>query len=451
MVSFIAVVKPPMINRILQVLLVLSIALVLIFVVTPKIIGLGIRDATPSLINLVPPESQGQVSVTNTQFDIGWFRTAATIDIDFTSPGLGESLGIRLNFDIQHGPLFLTDEGPRIGLVYANIDPRFSSSELTQALTQIPFELPSVEITLFAGLDQSLRVDLDVAPVNHNQNGINFIFTGIDGDLTANADNSASLNVSVGNIIMHNSNSQFSFNLAGIEIESNTAQMNGLLAPGAIFLSIPAISSTRPFSFNLTNLSSNSRMQVSTIPQAIDIFQNIRVENIESELPVQSLNWTMELNEVQNEVFRSYYEILGTIQSQISSNNLNAAMAEATAFGGDMALLLVQNSMVLNNIIEANVYGGDHSIDLSIDWAGIPNRIDLNEPQFEEIAVALAIQLKISLDQQATMSSQFAELVGPYMKQGYLLAENGRILFSASLQNGELTVNGEETPFDQFF
>ena len=49
------------------------------------------------------------------------------------------------------------------------------------------------------------------------------------------------------------------------------------------------------------------------------------------------------------------------------------------------------------------------------------------------------------------MSSQFAELVGPYMKQGYLLAENGRILFSASLQNGELTVNGEETPFDQFF
>ena len=242
MVSFIAVVKPPMTNRILQVLLVLSIALVLIFVVTPKIIGLGIRDATPSLINLVPPESQGQVSVTNTQFDIGWFRTAATIDIDFTSPGLGESLDIRLNFDIQHGPLFLTDEGLRIGLVYANIDPRFSSSELTQALTQIPFELPSVEIALFAGLDQSLRVDLDVAPVNHNQNGINFIFTGIDGDLTANADNSASLNVSVGNIIVHNSNSQFSFNLEFMKIVIIKSLIIDLLAPSCIFQSIPSIS-----------------------------------------------------------------------------------------------------------------------------------------------------------------------------------------------------------------
>ena len=441
-----------MINRILQVLLVLSIALVLIFVVTPKIIGLGIRDAaTTSLINLVPPESRGQVSVTNTQFDIGWFRTAATVDIDLTSPGFSESLDIRLNVDIQHGPFLLTDEGPRIGLIYANIDPGFSSSELIQTLAEIPFELPSVEITLLAGLNQSLRVDLNIAPVNYNQNGTNLIFTGVDGNLTANTDNSASLNVSVGNIIAHDSNSQLSFNLAGIEIKSYTTQMNDLLAPSTIFLAIPTISSTGPFSFNLTNLSSNSRMQASTIPQAIDIFQNIQVGNIESELPVQSLNWTTELNEVQNKLFKGYYEIIRTIQSQVSSNNLNAAMAEATALGGDMALLLVQNSLVLNNIVEANVYGGEHSVDLSIDWKGIPDRVDLNESQLEEIVVALAIQLKISLDQQAIMSSQFAELVGPYVKQGYLLVENGRILFSASLQNGKLTVNGEEAPLDQFF
>ena len=441
-----------MINRILQVLLVLSIAFVLIFVVTPKIIGLGIRDAaTTSLINLVPPESRGQVSVTHTQFDIGWFHTAATVDIDLTSPGFSESLDIRLNIDIQHGPFLLTDEGPRIGLIYANIDPGFSSSELIQTLAEIPFELPSVEITLLAGLNQSLRVDLNIAPVNYNQNGTNLIFTGVDGNLTANTDNSASLNVSVGNIIAHDSNSQLSFNLAGIEIKSYTTQMNDLLAPSTIFLAIPTISSTGPFPFNLTNLSSNSRMQASTIPQAIDIFQNIQVGNIESELPVQSLNWTTELNEVQNKLFKGYYEIIRTIQSQVSSNNLNAAMAEATALGGDMALLLVQNSLVLNNIVEANVYGGEHSVDLSIDWKGIPDRVDLNESQLEEIVVALAIQLKISLDQQAIMSSQFAELVGPYVKQGYLLVENGRILFSASLQNGKLTVNGEEAPLDQFF
>ena len=166
---------------------------------------------------------------------------------------------------------------------------------------------------------------------------------------------------------------------------------------------------------------------------------------------MESLNWTTEIKEAQNELFRSYYEIIGTIQSQINTNNPTAAMAEATAFGGNMGLLLIQNSLVLNNILQANVYGGDHSVDLNIDWEGIPDRVDLNDPQLEEIAAALAIQLKISLDQQAIMKSQFAALVEPYVKQGYLLVENGRILFSASLQNGELTVNGEETPLDQFF
>lgn len=441
-----------MINRILQALLLLSIAFVLIFGVAPKIIGLGIRDiATTSLINIAPPESQGQVSITNTQFDSGWFRTAGSVNIVFTSPGLDESIGISLDLDIQHGPFFLTNKGPRIGLAYANIDPEFNSSELSQVITQIPFEFPSVEITLLADFDQSLMVDLDVAPINYNQNDTSVIFKGINANLTANIDNSVNLNLSAGNIIVQDSNSQFGFNLAGIEIESYTSQMTDLLAPSTIFLAIPAISSTGPFPFNLTDVSSNSEMQASTIPQAIDIFQNIRVGNIESELPVESLNWTTEIKEAQNGLFRSYYEIIGTIQSQINTNNPTAAMAEATAFGGNMGLLLIQNSLVLNNILQANVYGGDHSVDLNIDWEGIPDRADLNDPQLEEIAAALAIQLKISLDQQAIMKSQFAALVEPYVKQGYLLVENGRILFSASLQNGELTVNGEETPLDQFF
>ena len=192
-----------MINRILQALLLLSIAFVLIFGVAPKIIGLGIRDiATTSLINIAPPESQRQVSITNTQFDSGWFRTAGSVNIVFTSPGLDESIGISLDLDIQHGPFFLTNKGPRIGLAYANIDPEFNSSELSQVITQIPFEFPSVEITLLADFDQSLRVDLDVAPINYNQNDTSVIFKGINAKLTANIDNSVNLNLSAGNIIV---------------------------------------------------------------------------------------------------------------------------------------------------------------------------------------------------------------------------------------------------------
>ena len=244
--------------------------------------------------------------------------------------------------------------------------------------------------------------------------------------------------------------SQIGFTLAGIEVESHTAQMNDLLAPSSVLLAIPAISATGPFAFNVTDMSSNARMQASTIPQAIDIYQDLRIGNIESDLPVQSLSWTAEFNEIQNELFRSYYELIGTIQSQMNTNP-SAVMTTADQFGEDMALLFIQNSLVLNNLVQANVYGGDHSIDFRIDWEGLPDLTDLENPEFEELANALAILIEMSFDERAIMSSQFAEMVDPYVQEGYFVVENGRIMLSASLENGVLSVNGEEVPIDQFF
>ncbi len=440
-----------MLNRNLQVCLVLAIGFVAFFGVTPKIIGLGIRDATvTNLINLVPPESQEQLSITETQFNNGWFRSTAIVDIGVTSLDLNEPIGIRLNFDIKHGPFFLTDNGPQFGLAYAQIIPGFNNPDLTKAFTQIPFDLPTTEISMLAAFDQSLEVMLDVSPMEYTQNGTVVSFAGMNGSFIANADLSAQLTLSFGTMLAQDKSSQFGINLAGVEVETNTEQMNNLLAPSTVLLAIPAISSTGPFPFNVSNMSSNSRMQASTIPQAVDIYQNLRVENIESELPVQSLSWTTELNEIQNELFRSYYKLIGEIQSQINSNP-NATMATAGQFGEDMAVLLIQNSLVLNNLVQANVYGGDHTVDIQIDWEGIPGRNNLDNPQFKEIANALAIRLEVTLDEAAIMGSQFAQLVDPYVQQGYLNVQNGQISLSAVLANGELTVNGEEVPLDQFF
>ncbi|NKB32075.1 MAG: DUF945 family protein [Pseudomonadales bacterium] len=440
-----------MINRILQLFLVLSVGIVLFFGVTPKIIGLGIRDATvTSLINLVPPESQGQVRITESQFDNGWFSSTATIDIGLVALGMDDSLTAKLDLEIEHGPFFLTDEGPRMGLARARIIPGFNSQELTQALTEIPFEIPSVDISMFVPFDQSLTVDLDVAPVNYNQDDGVVTFAGMNGNLSVNADQSAQLSISVGNMFAQDNESQIGFTLAGIEVESHTAQMNDLLAPSSVLLAIPAISATGPFAFNVTDMSSNARMQASTIPQAIDIYQDLRIGNIESDLPVQSLSWTAEFNEIQNELFRSYYELIGTIQSQMNTNP-SAVMTTADQFGEDMALLFIQNSLVLNNLVQANVYGGDHSIDFRIDWEGLPDLTDLENPEFEELANALAILIEMSFDERAIMSSQFAEMVDPYVQEGYFVVENGRIMLSASLENGVLSVNGEEVPIDQFF
>jgi len=165
---------------------------------------------------------------------------------------------------------------------------------------------------------------------------------------------------------------------------------------------------------------------------------------------MRSLSWTSEINEIQEELFRSYYGLVGQIQSQVNSNP-NAALEDMTQFSEDLALSLAQNSLVLNNIVRANVFDGDHSLDLLIDWEGLPDRTNLDNPDPEEILSAVAISLDLALDESAIMSSQFAELVDPYAQEGYFTVENGQITLSASLENSVLTVNGEEVPLDQFF
>lgn len=440
-----------MVNRILQVLLALALGVVLFFGVTPKIIGLGIQDATvANLINIIPPETQGQITFRESRFDNGWFQSRATVDIVWTPLGVDEALTMQLNFDIEHGPFFLTDDGPKIGLAYGQIEPSFNSPELTEAMTMIPFELPSVDISLFVPFGESMNIDLAISPVNYDMNGTVVNFGGLDASLLVNADQSANMNLSMGPFFAQNSGSEIGVTIAGMEIQSQTTQMNDILAPSSMVLTMPSVSATGPIPFSVTGISSNSRLQASAVANAIDISQVFQVSNIESDLPLQSLSWTSELNEVQEEFFRNYYGLVSQIQSQMNSNP-NAVLSDMNQFGEDMALSLIQNSLVLNNIVRANVFGGDHSLDLFIDWEGLPDRSNLDNPEPEEILNAVAINLDLSLDQAAIMGSQFAELVDPYVQQGYLTVDNGRIVLNASLTAGTLTVNGEEVPLEQFF
>jgi 5-formaminoimidazole-4-carboxamide-1-beta-D-ribofuranosyl 5'-monophosphate synthetase len=68
-----------------------------------------------------------------------------------------------------------------------------------------------------------------------------------------------------------------------------------------------------------------------------------------------------------------------------------------------------------------------------------------------EALEALSFDLDISLDLEAVMSSPLAEMVDPYVQQGYVQLDNGRVLIRASLQDSVLTLNDEETAVGQFF
>jgi len=427
----------------------LGVFLILAIAAAPKLIGLSLRDNTvDTLFSLIPPESRQQVAITETSFEDGWYSSSAEFQLDFTPFALNETLSGSLAFEFSHGPVILTPEGMEFGLAYATITPRFASKEITKALTQVPFELPEVTFELFAGFDQSLLLELTIAPVIITEPEASVSFEGLTGTLLANPDMSAEIQMMMGGLRATESESGMGFELASMQLASSSEQINNLFAPSDLLLSIPSISSQSPLQFSVEGVEAQSRVRPGIDAQRqIDVYQRFNINNISSDIPIRSLSWTTEVNELQTALVSAYYDLIANFQQQMAAGS-GAMPSEEDAL--ELALLLAQNGLVFNNQVAANIYDGDNQADIRIRWLGLPQLQSMEEIEISEVIAAMEVEVNVSLDLEAIMRSPAAEMVDPYVQQGYVSIDNGRLLLDVSLANSELTINGEVTPLDQF-
>ncbi len=301
---------------------------------------------------------------------------------------------------------------------------------------------------MFAGLDKSVQIGMSMDPSNYVDNRAEVIFGGLSGSMVVDAEQAATIDFSMEHLRAREFGTSNSFQIAGIKLESSTEGLNDILAPTVAMLAIPAIDSNGAVPFNISEISADYRLSPSPAgPQQVDMYQKISVASIDSDLPLGSFHWTSEMNEVSSELVRGYYNFLPAMQGQLGSNS-----SQMSQFGQDMAMEAIKNSLVMNNEILANVYDGDHSVDLLIDWEGLPQLADISALDINEALAALTVELTVSMDETAIMTSPAAlELVDPYLQQGFLEVENGRIMLVATLRDSELVVNGDVVPLDQFF
>ncbi len=417
----------------------------------PKVIGSGVRDATMNgVLELLPPESRSQLQITETRFDSGWFSSQGELDVRYVALADQEDLAVKLLFDISHGPVLFTPDGMQLGLAYAEIIPSFNSPELTQAMTQLSVELPEVRIDMLADLDQTLRLSLNVDPFNYSDESGQVSFAGLSGSVLANPDLSAELQLNMGALHAEQPTTQMGFTIAGLNLQSSTQQMNDMLAPSMAMLAIPAITSEAPFAFNLSNISADSQVQPSPAgPEQINMRQNFRIGNIDTDIPVASVSWTLDINEIRSDLIRNYYGMIAEIQNAINASP-TAGTSSIEEYAEEMVMIAVQNSLVFNNLVEANAFEGDHSIEIGIDWRGMPDVADLDSIEAMEILEVFSFDIALSLDEEAIMRSPLADMVDPYVELGYLRRDGGRILMDANLSDAELTVNGETVGLEQF-
>ncbi|MBL4571863.1 MAG: DUF945 family protein, partial [Gammaproteobacteria bacterium] len=269
----------------------------------PKIIGTNIERATiDNLLALIPPEAQSQFEIRRNEFNNGWFSSSATLEFIYTPIG-SDAIALTLDFDIDHGPLLQTKDGLSIGLAYADIQPSIRNDLFDIAIAEDSFSLPEITLNLLARFDQSMWVNMHVGAVNFSGTAGEFNFSGLDANVDIASDQSAYFSIQMGELSATENAENSNVLIAGMTLTSSTTQMNDILAESSATFSIPAISSTWPLPFSVSDIGINYGLQASPSEENFsEIYQAIRVANIESEIPISSFSWLSEVKKVNNEL-----------------------------------------------------------------------------------------------------------------------------------------------------
>jgi uncharacterized protein YdgA (DUF945 family) len=415
----------------------------------PKVIGLGIHDLTiNNLIALIPSEAGSQLAVDETTFNSGWFNSTATVSANY-NPFDAESITVDFDFTIKHGPLFLTNDGLRFGIAYAEITPKIADT-LPVFGTTIDLNFPDTLLELFAGFDQSLLIAITVEPLSHATNNEEFEFAGLSASFLARADQSAELLVNIGKLSVKENLNNLAFTIDGIDVVSKSTRISDILAPTSATFSIPSIMISAPTALAIDNISASSELRASGNASAVQLTQHIATQSIVGDSPLQSFDWQLELDNVQRQLISDYYDLLSELQTQ-SDADAQAAALKINQISQELSLLLVNNPLVINNLITANAYDGAHRAELKLRWDGLPKLDNIAQLNMNEAIAALDMSLDIALDLDSVMNSPAAEQLEAYVEQGFIIIKNDKVLIKATLINSQLTLNGEDIPLDQFF
>ena len=86
---------------------------------------------------------------------------------------------------------------------------------------------------------------------------------------------------------------------------------------------------------------------------------------------------------------------------------------------------------------------------MRLGYNGLPGGVsfaDLDDPL--QFLPAFNGAVNLELDEASVVGSQFADTVLPFMQQGLLLPEQGKLVLRASLEDGVMLLNGSPFPIE---
>lgn len=441
-------------SRKLTIATILATLVIVVFTAMPWIVGKTVQaNLVNNLMQLLPADTQSQLSVSELNYERGWFASNASYAVDYQPLGTVDSIPLQFDLQLQHGPLVRARQSWRLALASAQVQPRIDNADLQELLAELPEQLPDINLDMIAGFDQSIDMQLSIAPLQLNDADGDFRFQGMTGSLHTGPDLSAAAKLSMGPLSLKTYDTGTGFALAGLELDSATEQLNDVLAPSHASLQIPSLrgsGASTAQNFAAEGIFFSSRLSNNAMnAERLDASQQISVQSIQSEFPVASLDWNLQVNQLSRDVLRSYSQLLAQAQSQTVTGG--PVTTNITQLGMDLGTRFLRNELQILNNSRVNAYGGDHSADLRLDYSGLPNLGEIARLDMNELIAALDVSVELDLDLDALLRSPAANMIDPYVQEGYIVLDNGRVKLSATLSNRQLVLNGETVPIEQFF
>lgn len=438
-------------RRILPAIIVLALIVLLLM---PGVIGKSIQSLSiDTMLANIPEELDEVMDITQSEVESGWFRsqTRLTVNIRYREELTTDPMTLLLDLDIRHGPLFLTGNGIRLGWAYSDITPDIVGVDLSVLNELATVNTSESDLYMIAGFLQTLEFGGELGNISISDGVSTVQMSTSTGSLLIRADQSASASVTTGEISIANLSDGSFLNVSSTEFSSNRANIQDRASVGDAALWIPEISSNAPVAFSIQDILAEFRADYAdTSGTRLDFEQLLTIRAMEWDYPVTTLTSEFFLSGISRSLIDQYLQLTEDMQ-QLAISDPTAVNARLSAATGEMLGLLVSDSFSLTYLFEVNAWDGDHLVDLRVNWAGLPGTTNISNVDPVIALEALELTLEVDADESALLLSPLGQMSEAYINQGVLVPENGRIRLTGRISDGQLNINDEILPLDQFF
>ena len=424
---------------------VVVIALILILLlplVAPAFIGGGVESLTlQTLKAMISGDYERVLQVQQTTFERGWFKSRSRIEltIDGLEEVAGTPIAVILEMDISHGPFLSTSDGLKLGLAHAVIEPRLEGIKAEGLTTFGNLQSKNPLISLLATIDGAVEINVEAEKLQADSNLGQLTIAGLRGSSRVVEDQSAEAALALDYLAITTTNGSIDITVQDLKFSGSEFEISQAISSGDSHFSIASLISSAPLPMAINSLvASHSLANARNAQDALELSQVFSIEDLDWDLPVQSLQWRFQLGNLSRELIANYMQLI--------QNPQQSGIQLATA-GQSLLIELLGENLVFDNSLDMQAFGGDHSLQVNLAWPGV-NGLNSLEPQLA--LQTIQVQLTLDANYSALMNSPFAQTVIDYQRPGFLMIDNGRVKSNIRLTDGVLDINGQLTPLEQF-